>query len=124
MAPAGWTRTSTPPPSPHNPAGPAALTPGAAGPIHWRQCLASALWPQQPRLRPALARPAAVSDQADHRAATLYRSETRFRAASWRFAAGHRRGWDHLEVLLSLLYRLVRCLLGLFAVLVQSDLSK
>jgi putative transposase len=27
-------------------------------------------------------------------------------------------------VLLSLLYRLVRCLLGLFAVLVRSDLSK
>jgi putative transposase len=36
----------------------------------------------------------------------------------------HRRGWDHLEVLLSLLYRLVRCLLGLLAVLVRSDLSK
>jgi putative transposase len=34
------------------------------------------------------------------------------------------RGWDHLEVLLSLLYRLVRCLLGLLAVLVRSDLSK
>jgi transposase len=33
------------------------------------------------------------------------------------------RGWDHLEVL-SLLYRLMRCLLGLLAVLVRSDLSK
>jgi transposase len=34
------------------------------------------------------------------------------------------RGWDHLEVLLSLVYRLMRCLLGLLAVLFQSDLSK
>jgi putative transposase len=33
-------------------------------------------------------------------------------------------GWDHLEVLLSLLYRVVRCLFGLLAVLVRSDLSK
>jgi hypothetical protein len=49
----------------------------------------------------------------------LSRSQTRFRAVSWRFAAGHLRGWDHLEVLLSLLYRLVRCLLGLFAVLAR-----
>jgi hypothetical protein len=57
-------------------------------------------------------------------AVNLSRSETRFRAVSWRFAAGHRRGWDYLEVLLSLLYRLVRCLLGLLAVLVRSDLSK
>jgi putative transposase len=37
---------------------------------------------------------------------------------------GHCRGWGHLKVLLSLLYRLVRCLLGLLAVLVRSDLSK
>jgi hypothetical protein len=36
----------------------------------------------------------------------------------------HRRGWDHHEVLLSLLYRLVRCSLGVLAVLVRSDLSK
>jgi hypothetical protein len=35
-----------------------------------------------------------------------------------------RRGWDHLEVLLSLVYRLLRCLFGLLAVLVRSDLSK
>jgi hypothetical protein len=35
-----------------------------------------------------------------------------------------RRGWDHLEVMLSLLYRLVRCFLGVFAVLVRSHLSK
>ena len=34
------------------------------------------------------------------------------------------RGWDYLEVLLSLVYRLLRCLLGLLAVLVRSDLSK
>ncbi|HZB32503.1 MAG TPA: helix-turn-helix domain-containing protein [Streptosporangiaceae bacterium] len=34
------------------------------------------------------------------------------------------RDWDHLEVLLSLVYRLVRCLFGLLAVLVRSDLSK
>jgi hypothetical protein len=35
-----------------------------------------------------------------------------------------RRGWDRLEVLLSLVYRLLRCLFGLLAVLVRSDLSK
>jgi putative transposase len=51
-------------------------------------------------------------------------SKTRFRAVTWCFAAGSRRGWDHLEVLLSLLYRLLRCLFGLLAVLVRSDLSK
>jgi putative transposase len=34
------------------------------------------------------------------------------------------RGWEHLEVLLSLFYRLLRCLFGLLAVLVRSDLSK
>jgi putative transposase len=34
------------------------------------------------------------------------------------------RGWEYLEVLLSLVYRLVRCLFGLLAVLVRSDLSK
>jgi len=34
------------------------------------------------------------------------------------------RGWDHLGVLLSIVYRLVRCLFGLLAVLVRSDLSK
>ena len=33
-------------------------------------------------------------------------------------------GWDHLGVLLSLVYRLVRCLVSLLAVLVRSDLSK
>src|SRR5690606_36623391 len=35
-----------------------------------------------------------------------------------------RTGWDHLEVLLSLIYRLLRCLLGLLMVLRGSDLSK
>jgi hypothetical protein len=34
------------------------------------------------------------------------------------------RGWDHLEVLLSLVNRLLRCLVGLLAVLFRSDLSK
>jgi hypothetical protein len=37
---------------------------------------------------------------------------------------GDQGGCDHREVLLSLLYRLVRCLFGLLAVLVRSDLSK
>jgi putative transposase len=35
---------------------------------------------------------------------------------------GHR--WDYLGMLLSIVYRLVRCLFGLLAVLVRSDLSK
>jgi putative transposase len=35
-----------------------------------------------------------------------------------------RRGWDHLEVLLSLVYRLVRYLFGLLAVSIRSELSK
>jgi hypothetical protein len=34
------------------------------------------------------------------------------------------RGWDHLGVLLSIVYRLVRCFFGLLAMLVWSDLSK
>jgi putative transposase len=34
------------------------------------------------------------------------------------------RGWDHLGVVLSFAYRLMRCLFGLLAVLVRSDLSK
>ena len=34
------------------------------------------------------------------------------------------RGWDHLGVLLSLVYRSVRGLFGLLAVLFRSDLSK
>jgi putative transposase len=34
------------------------------------------------------------------------------------------RGWDHRGVLLSLAYRSLRCLVGLLAVLVRSDLSK
>jgi putative transposase len=36
----------------------------------------------------------------------------------------HRRRWDHLEMPLSLLYQLMRCLSGLLAVLVRSDPSK
>jgi putative transposase len=35
-----------------------------------------------------------------------------------------RRGRDHFGVLLSLVYRLLRCLVGLLAVLIRSDLSK
>jgi putative transposase len=34
------------------------------------------------------------------------------------------RGWDHRGMVLSLVYRLLRCLFGLVAVLVRSDLSK
>jgi putative transposase len=34
------------------------------------------------------------------------------------------RGWDHRVVLLSLVYWLLRCLFGVLAVLVRSDLSK
>jgi hypothetical protein len=34
-----------------------------------------------------------------------------------------RHGWNHLDVLLSLVYRLMRCLFGLLTVLVRSDLS-
>jgi hypothetical protein len=52
------------------------------------------------------------------------RSETRFRAVSWVLLRDRRPGWDHLHVLLSLIYRLLRCLFGLLAVLVRSDLSK
>ena len=33
-------------------------------------------------------------------------------------------GWDHRGMLLSLVYRLVRCLFGLVAVLARSDLFK
>src|SRR5215471_5955173 len=51
-------------------------------------------------------------------------SGTRFRTVSWGLLWDQGRGWDHLEVLLTLVYRLMRCLLGLLAVLVRSDLSK
>jgi hypothetical protein len=43
---------------------------------------------------------------------------------SWGFAADQWRRPDHLVVLLSHADRLVRCLVGLLAVLVRSDLSK
>jgi putative transposase len=43
---------------------------------------------------------------------------------SWVLLQVRGRGWDHLRVLLSIVYRLVRCLLGLLAVLARSDLSK
>lgn len=58
------------------------------------------------------------------RSPTLSRSETRPRAVSWGFAAGSGDGWDHLGMLLSIVYRLVRCLFGLLAVLARSNLSK
>ena len=53
------------------------------------------------------------------------RSETRSRAVSWGFAAWSV-AWlgSSSGVVLSLVYRLVRCLFGLLAVLVRSDLSK
>jgi hypothetical protein len=43
---------------------------------------------------------------------------------SWGLLRDQCRGWDYLEVLLSLVYRLLRCLFGLLAVLIRSDLSK
>jgi putative transposase len=43
---------------------------------------------------------------------------------SWVLLQVQGRGWGHLWVLLSIVYRLVRCLLGLLAVLARSDLSK
>jgi hypothetical protein len=43
---------------------------------------------------------------------------------SWGFAAGSVTWLDHRGVPLSLVCRLVRCLIGLLAVLVRSDLSK
>jgi putative transposase len=51
---------------------------------------------------------------------SVCRSETRFRGMSWVPV----RGWDHRGVLLSLVYRVVRCLLGSLVVLIRSDLSK
>lgn len=54
----------------------------------------------------------------------VYRSVTGFRAGSWGLLRDHSCGWDHPEVLLSLLYRLVRSLLGLLATLIRFDLSK
>ena len=51
------------------------------------------------------------------------RSETRSCGVSWGFAAGSWGGWHHRGGL-SLLYRLVRCLFGLLAVLARSDLPK
>ena len=54
----------------------------------------------------------------------LSSSKTQSRIVSWGSLRDQWRGWDHLEVLLSLAYRLVRCLVALLAVLVRSDLSK
>lgn len=52
------------------------------------------------------------------------RLETRFIPCPGLCCGTTRQGWDHLEVLLSLVYRMIRCLLGFLAVLVRSDLSK
>jgi len=41
---------------------------------------------------------------------------------SWGLLRVQGHGWDHPEVLLSLVYRLVRCLIGPLAVLIRSDL--
>jgi transposase InsO family protein len=52
------------------------------------------------------------------------RSETRFCGASWVLLREQWRGWDHLGVLLSVVYPLVRGMFGLLMMLVRSDLSK
>ncbi len=54
----------------------------------------------------------------------VYRSNTQFHAVSWDSLRCRGSRCDHLEVLLSLLYRLVRSLLGLLVMLARSDLSK
>jgi putative transposase len=43
---------------------------------------------------------------------------------SWVLPRDQQHGWHHLQVPLSLVYRLLRCLSGLLAALVRSDLSK
>ena len=55
---------------------------------------------------------------------TVCRSETRFRGVGWGFAAEARAWLRPSGVLLSLVYRVVRGLFGLLAVLVRSGLSK
>jgi putative transposase len=52
------------------------------------------------------------------------RSETRFRGVGWGFAAEARAWLRPSGVLFSLVYRVVRGLFGLLAVLVRSDVSK
>jgi hypothetical protein len=47
----------------------------------------------------------------------------RFRGVSWDLPRDHYRGWDHLEVLLSLVYRLMRCLFDLVTVLIRVGLQ-
>ena len=73
---------------------------------------------------PGQATSAAKPTIAQQACASVSRSEIRFRAVSWGLLRDQWRGWGHLGVLLSLVYRLVRCLFGLLAVLVRSDLSK
>jgi putative transposase len=52
------------------------------------------------------------------------RSKKRFLGRAGVLLRDRWRSWEHLGVLLSLAYRLVRCMLGLLAVLVRSDLAK
>lgn len=46
------------------------------------------------------------------------------RAMTWCFAAVQRSFWEHLRVLFSLVYLLVRCLLGLLVTVVRADVTK
>jgi putative transposase len=57
-------------------------------------------------------------------AAALWGSKTRFHAVSWGLLRDQEWGWGHAEVSLSLVYRSIRSLLGLLAVIARSDLSK
>jgi hypothetical protein len=59
-----------------------------------------------------VARLAGLSGNAAECKKTLSRSETRFRGVSWDSLRDQEWGWDYRGVLLSLVYRLVRCLTG------------
>ena len=54
----------------------------------------------------------------------LFRSETRSHTVSWGLPQHQECGWDHLGVLLSIVYRLVGCLFGQLVMLAEPDLSK
>jgi putative transposase len=109
------------------------ITPGTI--VRWHRDIVRCRWARRSR-RGRSGRPAthckvrsAVLQLAQENEAWGYRrilsrSETRFRAVSWVLLRGQRRGRDHSRVLLSFAYRLLRCLFGLLAVLVRSDLSK
>jgi hypothetical protein len=55
---------------------------------------------------------------------SLSRSKTRLHAVSWGFVAEPGWGWGYAGVVLSLVYRLIRSLLGFLAVVARSDVSK